>query len=423
MSWWPDVLAPRPASRAGQLLASHPRAAEFRASLTRDLSVEKLVRVANCVYNYTSRDIDRKLGSPNRERESRRAWNELRLKMRESGSAGGGKWAQTVHLLTDELADEALAQIKDLDVARLMTVCQRIVTGPYRQATKASTTATVTSRPSTRTAIRRSVSSRRLPRSEPRQVSQLPASRLEWARECFDELGVRGESEEYLIGVERWRATWRPPKVKALLVAESHVAQAVGDGQVQVQVDSELNARALPSVYVRLVYCLGYGNDDVCVPAPPANNDGTGDFWEIFECVVTAGERHAGLPLPTGKTERQLAILERLVERGIWLEDASVVGLYQPGGGRLTTHEPSRKVILQEGWTGYVWPALAADPPEHVWVIGRTVQTALHGLRGIRGSRCIMQPSYARRKQYEGMWEQYQTELKWMAGQLAGDAP
>jgi hypothetical protein len=274
ISWWPDILAPRRTSRAGQLLGSHPRAAEYGAGLTRNLTIEKLVRVANCVYNYTSRDIDRKLASPNRERESGRAWDELRLKAQESESAGAGKWAQTVHVLDDEHAAEGLAQIKDLDIAHLMTVCQRIVTGPYRQATSSSTTAAVTTRAAGRAVASGNASSRRLPRSVARPVSELPPSRLDWARECFEQLGVpreRRESDDYLTGVELWRGAWRPPKVKALLVAESHVAQVEGDDQVQVHVDPALNVqRTLPPVYVRLVYCLGYGNDDVCVPAPPA---------------------------------------------------------------------------------------------------------------------------------------------------------
>ena len=78
---------------------------------------------------------------------------------------------------------------------------------------------------------------------------------------------------------------------------------------------------------------------------------------------------------------------------------------------------------MHEGWTGYVCPALAADPPEHISVIGRTVHSLLQGLDGMRGSRCIMQPSYARRKRREGVWDQYQAELDEMAQQLAIAAP
>jgi hypothetical protein len=256
-----------------------------------------------------------------------------------------------------------------------------------------------------------------------RPVSELPSSRLEWAREWFDRLGVAGESNDYLAGVEGWRAAWRPREIKALLVAESHVAQLDGDDRVSVRTDAALNVqRALPGVYVRLIYCLGYGNDAVCYPRAPANNDGTRDFWEIFERVATTGKRHAGQPLPLDQTQRQVAILERLADRGIWLEDASPIGLYLPGAGCLADSSTD-DVIAQEGWSGYVWPKFAADPPKHIWVIGRTVRRALGRMDGITRSRSIMQPSYARRRGREGMWERYQAELDEMARQLASAAP
>jgi hypothetical protein len=258
-----------------------------------------------------------------------------------------------------------------------------------------------------------------------RPPSELPASRLAWARGWFERLGVRGESDEYLTGVKQWRAAWKPRHLEVLLVAASHVAELDGDDGVRVRINPALNVqRGLPDVYVRLVYCLGFGNDQLCHPRPPQNNAGTDDYWEIFERIALTGERHAALPLPAEPTRRQIAILERLAERGIWLEDASPVGLYLPGGGRLT--DPSTDaVILQEGWSGYVWPNLAVDRPEHIWVIGRMVSAALQQMDGIAGSRCIMQPAYAyaRWRRREGMWERYQAELDDLAQHLALDAP
>ena len=67
-----------------------------------------------------------------------------------------------------------------------------------------------------------------------RSVSEMPESRLEWAREWFQRLDVRGEFAEYLTAVEQWRMAWKPDSVNALLVAESHVAQAEGDDRVRV---------------------------------------------------------------------------------------------------------------------------------------------------------------------------------------------
>ena len=181
---------------------------------------------------------------------------------------------------------------------------------------------------------------------------------------------------------------------------------------------STLTRRRLPDVYVRLVYCLGFGNDELCYPRPPDNNSGTDDYWQIFERIATTGPRHAARPLPAEPIRREIAILERLAERGIWLEDASPVALYLSGGARLTDSS-TEKVILQEGWSGYVWPRLAGDPPEHIWVVGRTVSDALQQMDGIGGSPCMMQPAYAR----WGHAQEYEAELEHLAHRLAIEAP
>lgn len=98
---------------------------------------------------------------------------------------------------------------------------------------------------------------RRRPRTM--QAPEVVATSLyEWARAWAAALGVPVESEAYLRGVTAWRRAWRPDRVKVLLVAESHVAEAAGDRNTGVIRPRWLN-RTLPSQYVRLVYCLGYG--------------------------------------------------------------------------------------------------------------------------------------------------------------------
>ena len=243
---------------------------------------------------------------------------------------------------------------------------------------------------------------------------------LEWARGWFARLGQAGESDEYLVGVEAWRAAWRPGCVKVLLLAESHAAQAPGDERVRVRLPASIRGkRQLPATYVRLVYCLGYGENGVCSPAPSTSNRGTPDYWDIFERIAATGPRHANELLPRRQLERKVAVLERLAGRGIWLEDASPVGIYQTGGGRLTRDSDTLAAIEREGYSHYVRPGVAADGPQ-VWIIGRTVAKALRGLPGIRTDRVIMQPSYARRV---GAWEEYENELTELCGELATAAP
>jgi hypothetical protein len=258
-------------------------------------------------------------------------------------------------------------------------------------------------------------------RRRPQPPTSTPGgSRLEWARAWFDRLGVQGESDEYLTAIEAWRAAWRPATVKALLVAESHVAQAPGDAGVRVRVPASATGARLPTTYVRLVYCLGYGEDSICSPTPRTRNIGTKDFWDLFERIATTGPRHADEPLPRVALVRKVAILERLADRGIWLEDASPVGIYKPGAGALTKDRNILNAIERQGYESYVWPGVADDAPGQVWAIGRTVARALHGLPGIRADRVVMQPSYATRA---GVWDDYENELDVLCQALATAAP
>lgn len=96
------------------------------------------------------------------------------------------------------------------------------------------------------------------------------AELLSWARDCAASAGCTAESAEYLERVSAWRDAWRPPAVRVLLVAESHVAEQPSDTNVRVRV-SVPEARPLPSGYCRLVYCLGYGESRICSPQPVSN--------------------------------------------------------------------------------------------------------------------------------------------------------
>jgi len=83
-------------------------------------------------------------------------------------------------------------------------------------------------------------------------------------------------------------------------------------------------------------------------------------------------------------------VLEVLRERGIWLQDASPLGIYL-GAGRRVRADLQRE-LLREGYNRFVWPSVAADSPAKVWVIGSGVYQALAGLRGINSTRVITQP-------------------------------
>jgi hypothetical protein len=182
----------------------------------------------------------------------------------------------------------------------------------------------------------------------------------DWARAWYAKLGAPAESAAYLGAVTAWRNAWRPHRVRALLVAESHVGEHPGDQRISV-LSQRWIRNELPSRYVRLIYCLGYGESGICSSRPDTNG-GTPQFWNIFGQIAFGQSP----PQKAGSTVRdrlrwKVAVLEELQRRGIWLQDASPLGIYL-GRGKRT--DPRHQVqLLREGYSRVVWPSVADDPP------------------------------------------------------------
>jgi hypothetical protein len=211
------------------------------------------------------------------------------------------------------------------------------------------------------------------------------------------------DSEEYLRGVAAWREAWRPKRIRVLLIAESHVAEAVGDAEARVKVPPGLlqatTISSLPDCYVRLVYCLGYGLNDACEPIPRYSNPDT-PFWGIFEALASGHPLLTVEPGPTTLLHRRILILQALLERGIWLVDASVVALYHPSGIKL--FNPSmRKKIIRQSYEHFVWPAVESGRPEEIWIIGKEVGKALIGRPEIDSDHVVSQPGDRNVEQYQ----------------------
>jgi hypothetical protein len=237
------------------------------------------------------------------------------------------------------------------------------------------------------------------------------ASLSEWATAWASVLSVPAESPAYLQGVGAWRRAWRPDRVKVLLAAYSHVAEAPGDGNAVVNAPRWLD-RELPSQYVRLVYCLGHGEPGLCRVPKPTANGGTWQFWDILGQIALGYGAHNRQPrsaamAPDRRIRRKVKVLERLQRRGIWLEDASPIGLYTPGGGRVVSAgNPLYRQLLRDGYERFVWPDVSDDDPQQVWVIGSGVAGALADLPGIQPDHWINQPQAARTAAQRQRFEQ-----------------
>ena len=239
-------------------------------------------------------------------------------------------------------------------------------------------------------------------RSAPESVAVVDP--VSFVRHCWE---IRGplvqDSEDYLKAISSWREAWRPERIRVLLVAESHVAEASGDSHACVRVPQAVleatGVSGLPDTYARLVYCLGYGLDSVCDPIPEFPNPGT-VFWEIFERLASGHPLLMDGAQPRSPVHRRILVLQALRERGIWLVDASVVALYHPSGIKL--FGPSmRKTIIQQSYQQFVWPSVEADKPEAIWVIGKEVGKALRKRPEIDQVHVISQPGDRRREEYQ----------------------
>jgi hypothetical protein len=229
-------------------------------------------------------------------------------------------------------------------------------------------------------------------------VALSQTDKMKWAVAISEELQIPPESPEYLERVVSWRSVWRPQRVRILLVAESHVAEQSGDLNVNVALPKELNKTvSLPQGFCRLVYCLGYGENDICFPKVPTNNNGTWQFWDLFGSISAGFDDSISPKMPRhnesdsiSRLKWKIKVLDMLAEEGVWLEDASIIGLY--ASGKKLVNGNNYKKLIRESFEKFVWPVFEADPPEQVWIIGQGVGSALAGLSMISPDRVISQP-------------------------------
>lgn len=230
-------------------------------------------------------------------------------------------------------------------------------------------------------------------------TGQSKDSWIEWSSMMADKFDIIKESPEYLEAVYAWRYAWRPDRVRILLVAESHVAEEKGDLNVQVLLpDSERIGVHLPKNFCRLVYCLGYGENEVCCNKPVKNFVGTWQYWDLIGTIAARINRSIRPKMPrkinSNLQERlawKISVLTELKKSGIWLVDASVIAVYKSGGKRLISGKLYQEIV-KYSFEKFVWPNVGKDEPEQIWVIGIGVGEVLKSLPMIQESQIISQP-------------------------------
>lgn len=218
----------------------------------------------------------------------------------------------------------------------------------------------------------------------------------EWFRDAYGQLAHYSsgrliiEPFEVVEAVEHHRRCWRPDQTRVLLLGESHVfTQPVEAHRIKWLGNyahilcNDVFISSLPDQFVRFVYCLAYGENDALLDYSKAGkNFGTPQYWKLFYscCNAVAGPEYF-VPILKTKTPtydrltNKLLLLQELKRRGVWLMDASIIGLYNP----LAKKPPPATFdfVLRCCWKYYAGRMILKSAPRHIVVIGKGVYNTL----------------------------------------------
>ena len=135
-----------------------------------------------------------------------------------------------------------------------------------------------------------------------------------------------------------------------------------------VQYRNPESAEHTPSNYVRLVYCLAYGESELSCGL----KGGTPQYWDIFGRLVGTTPKNIPGSMPGSRLTEKAKTLHRMKASGIWLLDASLHGIYMPKGERIDSVSGYLTADLQKIWWDGYGRALVEDAtPDRIIVIGK----------------------------------------------------
>ena len=194
------------------------------------------------------------------------------------------------------------------------------------------------------------------------------------------------ETAAVLAAVAAHRAYWRPAEVKLLVLSESHVLTRESELAVQVPL-GVFGHPGAPTAFVRLLYCLGYGERELC-DARPLGNAGSPQFWKLLASGLDVSRSAAVVertePDLMRRVLAKLSVLEELKARGVWLMDACPLALY-------AASQPKPRMALLAQAMELAWPActraaVREAAPRAVMIVGKMVYQAIGGrIRALLG--------------------------------------
>lgn len=189
------------------------------------------------------------------------------------------------------------------------------------------------------------------------------------------------DSLDVVKQVEEYRQFWKPDTNSVALLAESHVYTNEKDFETECKKSLiEILFPNYPSRYVRFVYCLGYGENEL-LSRKLADNPGTHQFWKIFSACVANNFNDLGFgritkkgtPFLLQRLRSKIRVLQEMKKTGVWLLDASIVGIY-----RAVDDSRTKGKIISICWDQHVKDIILHSRPKHIIVIGKGVEAILN---------------------------------------------
>lgn len=200
--------------------------------------------------------------------------------------------------------------------------------------------------------------------------------------------GVTPDSFPVVQEVEALREYWRPDKPCVVLLAESHVATEDKDFKLKSNraILQRHGIGDYPPHFVRFVYCLVAGERSLLPNGAQPNSRSKWQFWRIlWSCENDPTRRHFDLtrratPDSDARVAKKVSLLRTLRRRGIWLLDASIIGINGQESGL-------KREVTRVSWEWYVGPRIAAlyPKPQRTIVIGMAVAEAVFSSRAREG--------------------------------------
>ena len=175
--------------------------------------------------------------------------------------------------------------------------------------------------------------------------------------------------------VHDYRMYFKPDTVKTLVLAESHVYTTMSDRNIHHNLSNLLYG--YPNGFVRFVYCLAYGHNEV-LSASIKNNSGTPQFWKLFNNLSGGKFKVTNVPKKEKLLEK-VKLLNTMKAEGIWLADASIIALYKD---KIKPDGNDYKQILKISFDNFIVPLIVSENPTKIIVVGKSVYDNLFQISG-----------------------------------------